>query len=205
MTEKFIRDAVMMWVTIDPVGTLALFAAVTGSLTAEKRKKTAFKAALYASFILIGSILIGQFLLSAMDISLISLQVAGGVVLFLFALQMIFSNPSQGDSQQSESHHDLAVFPLAVPSIASPGAIMAVILLTDNHLYSIPVQAGTTGVTLIILLITYILMLAATPILGLIGKNGSAILIRVSGLILASLSVQLVFEALELEHWVEPF
>ncbi|MHC4757270.1 MAG: MarC family protein [Planctomycetota bacterium] len=204
MVEKIIRDAVMMWATIDPVGTLALFAAITSSLTAEQRKKTAFKATLYASFILIGSILIGQVLLSIMAISLISLQVAGGVILFLFALQMIFSNPDQVTSQQPEDHHNLAVFPLAIPSIASPGAIMAVIILTDNHLYSVPVQAGTALMTLAVILITYVLMRVATPILRVLGKNGAAILIRVSGLILASLAVQLVFEALGLENWVHP-
>src|SRR5690606_16824755 len=99
--------------------------------------------------------------------------------------------------------HDIAVFPLAVPSIASPGAIMAVILLTDNHIYSVTTQLLTSIVMLGILALTFILMLAATPILKIIGNNGSAILIRVMGMILAALSIELVLEALGIPGWIQ--
>ena len=202
MEEKLIRDALMLWATIDPIGTLAVFSAVTASLSPEKRSRTALKATVYASVILVGAIVIGQLLLSAMGIALVSLQVAGGFVLFLFALQMIFSDNQSSSSQQGEAQHDLAVFPLAVPSIASPGAIMAVIVLTDNHFCSVSYQIGTAVVLLLILFITYVLMLASTRILSIVGKNGAALMVRVMGLILAALSVQLVFEALEIENWV---
>lgn len=147
MVEKFIRDALMLWATIDPVGTLSLFAAITAALTPEQRKSVALRATLYSAFILVGSIVIGQVLLSGMGIRLLSLQVAGGVILFLFGLQMIFGRAGETSSGRPEAGHDLAVFPLAVPSIASPGAIMAVIILTDNHLHPIPVQVGTTSTT----------------------------------------------------------
>ncbi len=202
MEEKFIRDALMLWVTIDPIGTLALFAGLTAGLTPQRRRKTALKATVYSAIILLGAIIIGQILLSAMGIALISLQVAGGMILFLFGLQMIFGTGAQPSSDEPEAQHDLAVFPLAVPSIASPGAVMAVIMLTDNHLYPIPVQLGTTAILLGVLAVTGVLMLGATPIIRLIGNNGAAILVRVSGLILAALSVQLVFEALGIEQWV---
>lgn len=78
---------------------------------------------------------------------------------------------------------------------------MAIIVLTDNHMYSVPTQAGTTLILLIILGVTYVFMLAATPILRVIGKNGAAILVRVMGMILAALSVELVLGALGLEKW----
>ncbi len=200
--EKLIRDALMLWATIDPIGTLAIFSAVTAPLSHEQRSRTALKAIIYSAVILVGAIVVGQFLLSAMGIALVSLQVAGGLVLFLFALQMIFSDSQPTVSQEGEAQHDLAVFPLAVPSIASPGAIMAVIVLTDNHFCSISYQIGTGVVLLLILLITYLFMLASTRILRIIGKNGAALMVRVMGLILAALSVQLVFEALEIENWV---
>jgi multiple antibiotic resistance protein len=202
MEEKLIRDALMLWATIDPVGTLAIFASVTTTLTPALRRKTALKATLYSAAILLGSIVIGQILLSALGIDLLSLQVAGGAILFLFALQMIFGSGMQEEGSNTNPDHDLAVFPLAVPSIASPGAIMAVIVLTDNNLHGIADQALTAGVLLGVLLVTYLLMLASTQILRVIGTNGAAILVRVMGLILAALSVQLVFEALEIGNWI---
>ena len=202
MEEKLIRDALMLWATIDPIGTLAIFASITAALTPGQRRKTAFKATFYSALILLGSIVIGQILLSALGIDLLSLQVAGGAILFLFALQMIFGSKMDEQGSATNSQHDLAVFPLAVPSIASPGAIMAVIVLTDNNLHGIAEQAATAGVLIGVLVITCLLMLASTQILRVIGNNGAAILVRVMGLILAALSVQLVFEALEIGNWI---
>ena len=202
MEEKLIRDALMLWATIDPIGTLAIFASITAGLTPGQRRKTAFKATFYSALILLGSIVIGQILLSALGIDLLSLQVAGGAILFLFALQMIFGSKMDEQGGTTNSQHDLAVFPLAVPSIASPGAIMAVIVLTDNNLHGIAEQAATAGVLIGVLVITCLLMLASTQILRVIGNNGAAILVRVMGLILAALSVQLVFEALEIGNWI---
>ena len=115
---------------------------------------------------------------------------------------MIFGSNMDEQGGDTSSQHDLAVFPLAVPSIASPGAIMAVIVLTDNNLHDIPEQAATAGVLIGVLIVTCLLMLASTRILRVIGSNGAAILIRVMGLILAALSVQLVFEALEIGNWI---
>ena len=119
------------------------------------------------------AIAIGQILLGGLGVQLVSLQIAGGLILFLFGLQMVFGTVGQ-TSAKSEHDHDLAVFPLAVPSIASPGAIMAIIVLTDNYTHSLPTQAGTALILLLILAITYLFMLGATPILKVIGKNGAS-------------------------------
>jgi multiple antibiotic resistance protein len=202
MLEKALRDAAMLWATIDPIGTLALFAALTASLTAVERRKVALRATLYSAAVLVGSIVVGQIVLDLMGIRLISLQVAGGIILFLFGLQMIFGSGTEAAPAQPESGYDLAVFPLAVPSIASPGAIMAAIVLTDNDLYTVVQQATTAAVLLGVLAVTCTLMLLSGPILRVIGRNGAAILIRVMGMILAALSVELVMEALGLEQWV---
>ena len=204
MTEKFIRDALMLWATIDPIGNLSIFIGVTVGLTAAECRRIALKATLYAFSILLGAIVIGQVLLAGMGIQLISLQVAGGLILCLFAFQMIFGTVGQTPAGEKEANHDVAVFPMAVPSIAGPGAIMAVIVLTDNHLYSIPVQAGTVGIMLAVLAVNYGLLLGADPILRVIGRSGAAILVRVMGIILAALSVQLILEALGIERWLLP-
>ncbi len=203
MTEKFIRDALILWTTIDPIGTLAIFTAITARLDARQRKKTAWKAILYSAAILLGAIVLGQILLSAMGIRLLSLQVAGGVILFLFGLQMVFGNGFTSNQTTEEPGHDIAVFPLAVPSIATPGAILAVILLPDNPLYSSPIQATTAAILLGVLAVTLVCMLAATPILKVIGMNGASIMVRVMGMILAALSTEFVMEALHVPQWME--
>ena len=199
--DLFIKDFIMLWSTIDPVGTLALFTGLTARLSQAQKRKVALKATSYAFVILLSSLVLGQIILKAMDIQLISLQLAGGIILFLFGLQMIFSDPEQSSGSR-EPGHQLAVFPLAVPSIASPGAIMAVIVLTDNHVQTLTQQAMTAGAMTAVLLITCGLMLAADRIFRVIGHNGSAIIIRVMGMILAALSVELVMSALGVQRWI---
>jgi multiple antibiotic resistance protein len=152
VTEKLVRDLAMLWATIDPIGTLALFAALTAKLPSRQRRGIALRATCFAAVIFIGGIVIGQIVLDAIGIKLISLQVAGGIILLLFGLQMVFG--SGVESQDAEAGHDMAVFPLAVPSIAGPGALTAAIILTDNDLYSIPEQALTAMVLLGVLLAT---------------------------------------------------
>jgi multiple antibiotic resistance protein len=203
MIEKLLRDALILWATIDPIGTMVVFAACTRNLDPAAQKATAIKATCYAAIILISSIVIGQLVLGAMGIRLISLQIAGGLVLFIFGLQMVFGSGAMSGLPSKEPGHDLAVFPLAVPTIATPGAILAAILLTDNHLYSIPTQAATTMVLIGMLLVTWLLMLGAALILRVIGQNGASILVRVTGLLLAALSVEFVMEALRIPQWLE--
>lgn len=196
LLEKFLRDFLILWATIDPISTLLIFVALTRGMDGQARSRMARKAVLYAGIILIASLIVGQIILTALGISLVSFQVAGSIILFLFAIQLTFgkltSEPPNGDDG-----HDLAVYPLAVPSIAAPGAIIAVIVLTDNHIHPISAQAGTAAVTILILVITYWMMRTADHILRLIGRQGAELLVRVMGLILASLSVELFFGALQ--------
>ena len=203
MQEKFFRDALILWATIDPIGTLAIFSALASKQDDAQRRKTAVKAVIYSGAILLGAIVVGQKLLDAMEIRLDSMQLAGGIILFLFGLQMVFGSGPMSSGPSKEPGHDIAVFPLAVPSIASPGAILAVILLTDNDVYSIPQQFGTAAVLVGILLVTLVFMLAANPILRLIGQNGAAILVRVMGIILAALSVEFIMNALHVPEWMQ--
>lgn len=201
MLDKALNDFLTLWVTIEPLGTVVLFASLSAHLTQMQRRKVALKATIYSTVILLGSIVVGQAILAAMKIQLLSLQVAGGLILFLFALQMIFGF-SQESSATPEKGHDIAVFPLAVPSIAGAEAIMAVVLLTDNHVYSIASQMVTACVVILIMSMTYGLMLLAEPILRVIGINGAAILERVTGMILAALAVELIMQALGVQRWL---
>lgn len=201
LSEKIIKDLMFLWATIDPIGTLALFAALTANFTAKRRRHTALKAILYSGAILLSSILVGQIFLTYMGIQLISLQLSGAIILFLFGIQMVFGNSSP-DSTAKEPEHDIAVFPLAIPAIATPGGIMAVIILTDNQVFDIQTQFCTAGVLIGILTITYCFMLLATPIMKVIGKNGAAILVKLMGMVLAALSIEIIMNVLEIPEWV---
>ena len=173
---------------------------LTAKLSAKDRRRTAYKTILYAALILVGAIVVGQLLLGAMGISLISFQVAGGVILFLFGLQMIFSDNTAHTS--GEPRHDISVFPLAIPATASPGAILAVILITDNNVYTVQEQMITTATMLVVLITTLVLLLFSGGIIRIIGNGGASLLTRIMGMILAALSVEFIMEALGVAKWV---
>lgn len=184
----FTATFVYFFAVIDPIGTVPVFIAVTRRHETH-RKRIAFTATAVAAAILFFFVVIGEILLTAMGIGLPSFQVAGGIVLFLFALSMIFGTSKPEDELQlAKRAEDRAVFPLAVPSIASPGAMLAAVLLTENARYSLLEQAATTGVMLTVLLVTLVLMLTAGRIHRLIGDTGASVISRIMGLILASVA-----------------
>jgi multiple antibiotic resistance protein len=201
MLERLIQDALFFFATLDPIGTAMLFAGLSAGMTDQDRRKTARRAITYAGAILIASVIVGQVLLTALGIRLLSLQVAGGVILFLLGLQMLFSGSDQTSVGKPEAGHDLAVFPLAVPSIAGPGAIMAAIVRTDHTAYTFGEQLATAAVLVGTLFVAWAFMLLAGPILRIIGENGATILVRVLGMLLAALSVELVLTALGVAGW----
>ena len=192
----------MLWSTIDPVGTLALFTGLTARLSKAQKTKNSTEShhLCICHFIICADSRSDYFKSNGYSInSLFNSAVVSSF--FFFGLQMIFSDSDQGCGSQ-EPGHQLAVFPLAVPSIASPGAIMAVIVLTDNHVKSFSQQATTAAAMAAVLLVTCCLMLCADRIFRVIGRNGSAIIIRVMGMILAALSVELIMTALGVQRWM---
>ncbi len=195
MLSILITQFVVLWAVIDPVGTVPVYLSHTSHLTAKQRRLVALKAVGIATGVLLFFLIAGQLLLEAMQIPLPAFQAAGGLVLLLFALSMIFgeSKPEQETKLSEEvSKSDLAnlaVYPLAIPSIASPGAMMAIVMLTDNHRYSLLDQGMTAGVMLLVLITTLLLLLGATHIQKWIGNVGAAIISRVMGLILASVAL----------------
>ncbi|AAW86870.1 predicted inner membrane protein [Aliivibrio fischeri ES114] len=195
MISILVTQFIVLWAVIDPIGSVPVYLSQTQHLSAKQRKLVALKAVAIATLVLLFFLIVGQLLLEAMQIPLPAFQVAGGLVLLIFALTMIFgeSKPEQEQKMSEEMSHsdlaDLAVYPLAIPSIASPGAMMAIVMLTDNSRYSIFDQSITAGVMLVVLLITLGLLLGATFIQKVIGNVGAAIISRVMGLILAAVAV----------------
>lgn len=133
---------------------------------------------------------IGELLLTALSIPLPAFQISGGIVLFLFALNMIFgdSKPDEEIKLLEDSHKETAIFPLAVPSIASPGAMLAAVLLTENSIFSFWEQVQTALVMLLVLVVVYILMLLSGLITRFIGRSGASVISRIMGLILSSIA-----------------
>ena len=143
-------DFVTLWVTIDPLGTVPLYLSVTKHLSAPDRKRAAVRATIISFFLLAAFLYFGEIILHVMRIELLSFQIAGGIILFLFALSMIFAKESP-NSAPPDKGHDVAVFPLAMPSIATPGALLSVVVLTNNNTHSLLQQTMTCGVMALVL------------------------------------------------------
>ena len=191
MSQQDITDLITLWVVIDPVGTLPVFLAITAGMSAAAARRTALRATIAAFVVLLFFVVAGQALLQAMEIDLAAFQIAGSVVLFLFALTMIFGEPKAAAEERDleTSDVDRSIYPLAIPSIASPGAMLAVVSLTDNSKFNIAEQAETVAQMILILAVTLVLMLLASRIIKIIGDAGASVISRVMGLILASVAV----------------
>lgn len=195
LTSIIITQFVVLWAVIDPIGSVPVYLSQTQHLTPKQRRAVALKAIAIATGVLLFFLIAGQLLLEAMQIPLPAFQAAGGLVLLLFALTMIFGESKPEQEQKiseevcSKQLSDLAVYPLAIPSIASPGAMMAIVMLTDNNRNSLIDQSITAGVMVLVLVITLLLLLGATKIQKVIGNVGAAIISRVMGLILAAVAV----------------
>jgi multiple antibiotic resistance protein len=196
--QTILSDFVLLWAVIDPIGTVPVFIAATRNHTNADRRRVALRAATVAAGILLFFILVGEAVLNAMGVPILAFQISGGIVLFLFALTMIFGE-SKPEAEQKDLRHsqDVAVFPLATPSIASPGAMMAVVLLTQKDLHTIDELIVTTVLMLAVVGASYVLMRCAAPITRLIRDGGSNIVSRVMGMILASVAATQVLEGIK--------
>jgi multiple antibiotic resistance protein len=166
-----------------------VFIAFTSHFDEASKQKIAFIAVGVAAAVLLFFVVAGEIILIAMSIPLPAFQIAGGIVLFLFALTMIFGEGKTGaELKLTQDHHETAVFPLAVPSIASPGAMLAAVLLTENSRFSIIEQAQTVAVMFSVLVVVLFLMLISKHINSLIGVSGASVISRVMGLILSAVA-----------------
>ena len=191
----YVAIFIFFFTVIDPIGTVPVFIAVTSGRQEKTKRKIAFKAVLVSALVLIFFVVAGEVILTGMAVPITAFQIAGGIVLFLFAISMIFgeSKPEEEIKMAGESTES-AIFPLAIPSIAGPGAMLAAVLMTENNRFDLLQQTITTGIMLGVLLIAMVLMLIATPVHRLIGSAGASIISRVMGLILSAVAVTNVLE-----------
>lgn len=193
-----ISTFIFLFAVIDPVGSIPVFIAVTQGFDRNQKKAIAIRATLVATLVLLFFIVAGEPLLDAIQVPLPSFQIAGGIVLFMFAMSMIFGESKpESEINTIKEVNEKAIFPLAIPSIASPGAMLAVVLLTKNEDHPISEQAITSLVMLSVLIIVVVFLLMASKIQKLIGESGASLISRIMGLILSSIAVSNVVEGIK--------
>ena len=191
MLGRLAETVVTLFVVLDPIGSVPIFLNATARVEPADRKKVALIAVLVGSIVLMLFLYLGQYLLEEMHIGIPAFRIAGAMVLFLFALHMIFSGHHDAATPETtRTAGEIAVFPVAMPGIASPGALCAVVLLTDNNRFSFLEETVTAGLTLAIMLVVLVALLAASRINRLLGNAGISVVTQIMGLILASFSVQ---------------
>lgn len=196
--DNSLDDFITLFVVVDPIGSIPVFIACTQGLSASESRKVAIRAIIYATIILGFFIVAGQLIIEALKVDLTSFQLAGGIVLFLFAMTMIFGDGKPANELKVLSDNEIkqiAAFPIAIPSIAGPGPMLAVVTLTDNHGKSVLEQSLTSVLLAVVLAITLVLLLLAGPIHRFIGTSGAAVISRVMGIILATLAVDNIVNA----------
>ena len=194
---EYLAPVFFIFAVVDPIGSIPVYLEATKHFDDVQKRKVAVRATALAFGILLFFIVIGQVIFEGMSVSLDAFQISGGVILFLFALTMVFGDgkPNEEKSQISDYKH-VTVFPIAIPSIASPGAILAVVLLTDNHRYSIEQQVVTTALVLLVLAVTGLMLLGATRLQRVIGDYGITVISKIMGLILAAYAVQSILSGI---------
>ena len=201
MIELFVSAFVTFLVVIDPPGCAPIFASVTSGATPQHRRAMAFRSVVIAAFILVFFGLLGRDLLHALGISLSSFRIAGGLLLFLIAVDMVFEKRTERRENRAEEvsaseHEDISVFPMAIPMIAGPGSIASIMLLMSRSegWAEWLVVWGALAATL---LLTLLCLLLAGPLMRLLGNRMEAMVTRLLGVILAALAVQFVIDGLK--------
>jgi len=202
MFDLFLDAFIILFVVIDPVGIAPIFAALTHGEAAAARRRIALRGVLLAAAVLVTFVVAGDELLGVLGIGVPAFQIAGGLLLFLLAVDMVFARPSgvrtptAPEQKEAEHRKDISVFPLAIPLIAGPGALTTVLLMVSQHGSRAAVLGIVLGVVLLVLVLTLISLLLAGHIVRLLGQTGINVVGRLLGIVLAALAVQFVLDGL---------
>ena len=197
-TPFLITAFATLFVVIDPPGLVPLFIALTQGMDNDRRRRMAGRACIIATIMLTVFGLFGEQVLGFIGISMSAFRIAGGILLFLTALDMLFERRTKRrEDQKSDPDHDPSVFPLATPLIAGPGAIASMILLVGQ---SGPGWGGTLAVMGLLwgmIVVTWAFLLASPPLERMLGRTGTIVITRLLGMLLAALSVQFVIDGIK--------
>jgi multiple antibiotic resistance protein len=191
-----------LFATVGPIEVAAMFAALTAETPAPERRVIALRAALTATIILFAFAFVGKYLLALLGISLPALRTAGGILLLLIGIEMVFArstgltSTTAEEASEARNRQDIAVFPLATPLIAGPGAIGATILLMAGVEGQFVRQLVVLASLFAIMLITLVAMLTAGQLHRFLGVTGKHVVTRIFGILLSALSVQFIFDGI---------
>lgn len=201
MIDLFLSAFITFFVVIDPPGCAPIYASLTKGASAAQRRSMAIRASLVAATILFVFALFGEQLLGALHIELNSFRIAGGIMLFLIAIDMVFEKRTERREERAQKIidtpeiEDVSVFPMAMPMIAGPGSIASVMLLMSQN-------EGTNRAGIIlsalgaVLVLTLLALLAAGPIMRVLGAKAEAVITRLLGVLLGALAAQFVIDGL---------
>lgn len=212
MQELFIGTFVTFFVVIDPLGIAPIFAVMTEGASGAFKRRMVFKASITGAIILLLFAFLGNGLLSALGISMTAFKTAGGFLLFMIALEMVFEKRTERREKKSEGltheqgegaivetdddFEDISVFPIAIPFISGPGSIATIMLLMSHHKGNFDEQSVIIGALLAALLSTIVILLAASKIIGMLGHTVAGAITRVLGVILAAMATQYMFDGI---------
>lgn len=203
MTREFIMSAlVTLLVTLDPPGLAPIFLSVTRGMSALQRRQVAWRACIIAFLIMSFFALAGDVLLKALGVSLPAFRIAGGLLLFWISFEMVFERRNARKQETAEvaitKDHisNVAAFPLAIPLMAGPGALTAMMLLAGRAGGDISMQTMLITIAALVIASCYIVFLLATPISRMLGITGNVVLTRLLGVILAALAVQFLIDGI---------
>lgn len=203
MLETLLQAFTTFFVTVEPVALAPLFVALTQAMDLAQKRRIAMRATVVAAVVLVVFAIGGEFVLKTLGISLPALRIAGGVLLFVLAIEMVFAHQSglrfttAGEQAEAAERQDIAVFPLAIPLIAGPATITAVILMMGESGVSVVLRAAVLMILLVVLAITLGMLLIASRVLELLGITGINVVSRVLGILLAALAAQFVIDGLK--------
>lgn len=202
MLELFISAFATLFVVIDPPGCAPIYAGLTANASASEARTMAVRACLIASAILVVFALFGEDLLGALHIELDSFRIAGGIMLFLIALEMVFEKRTERREERAEKVRtaqpqveDVSVFPMAMPMLAGPGSIASVMLLTAKA-HGLPETLIILAALGAVMLLSLIALIAARPLMRLLGAQVEAVITRLLGVLLAALAAQFVIDGI---------
>jgi len=200
--DLFLSAFAILFVIIDPPGCAPIFATLTDGTSRRHQKEMAFKAVGVAAIVLVIFALCGEWVFAKLGISLDALRIAGGIMLFIIGLNMVFEKRTESREDRAEDlleeiadPEDISVFPMGIPMIAGPGT-MASLLLMMSKADSVNAQATIMCALILVLLITLLSFLAAGPLMKLMGKSFTNVITRILGVLLATLAVQFVLDGI---------
>jgi multiple antibiotic resistance protein len=201
MVDELLKFFVLFFVIVEPISLVPLFAALTEGADGAFRRRMALRAVLVAGGVLALFAVGGAWFLQTMGISIAAFRIAGGVMLFLIALEMVFARESgtrvtSAEKTECKKRTDISVFPLAFPFIAGPGAIAIVLLTFGASRDDVLLSFGLFGVVVLVLALTYTLMRLTPIVMKAMGVTGANVVNRLSGVVLAALAVQLIIDGL---------